>query len=145
MAGLYSRKRGAGVSVSNALQAMVYQRLMSHGAVSALVGARIYDAPPLTAAYPFVSIGDGTVVPDDAECIAGRNETLQIDCWSNAQDGKREAKALVDAVKAALHGYDGTMATGALISIEVVLMRVMDDPDPSLKHGVIQIEALIEE
>ncbi|WP_347311368.1 DUF3168 domain-containing protein [Defluviimonas sp. SAOS-178_SWC] len=133
------------MSESNALQAMIVARLKADAGVSAIIGQKVYDRPPATVAAPYVSIGPSDYVPDDAECVDGRVETMQIDCWSEAQDGKREAKAIADAAKKALHRYAGSIDPGALVSIEVVQVRVLDDPDGITTHGIVIVEAIVEE
>lgn len=133
------------MNVSNALQSMIFTRLTTDASVTALVGQKVYDQPPATVAVPYISFGPSDVTFDDPDCLTTRHEALQIDCWSTATDGKREIKAIVDAVKTSLHKYPGTIDPGALVSIEVTLVRILDDPDGITKHGVITVEAEIEE
>lgn len=130
---------------ANALQVLVYQTLLANPAVSAIVAARVYDRPPAGAAAPYISFGPSDQVEDDADCLTGHVAALQIDCWSEAQDGMRECKALVTAVKKALHNLSGDLTTGALVSARVTLVRVMPDPDGITTHGVITLEAAVEE
>lgn len=130
---------------SNALQAWLYRRLLSDAGVAALVGDRVYDMAPLKAVLPYVSFGASVVTPDDADCIAGGTEVVQIDIWSEAQDGQREAKAIVAAVRACLRGQSASLSEGALASLEVLLVRVIPDADGVTTHGVVQVEAAIEE
>lgn len=133
------------MSVSNALQRMIYQRLTTAAPVYALTAGRVYDHPPADVTFPYISFGASDIVPDDAECITGRIETLQIDIWSRAKDGKREVKAVTDAVKAALHRFEGEMDEGALSMMEAILVRVIDDPDGITSHGIVQMECHIED
>lgn len=131
--------------ISNALQAAIYARLVANAGVAALVSGRVYDITPLDAAFPHISFGPSDIVTDDQECINGRVETVQLDCWSRAQDGFRECKALVDAVKAALHDYSVNLSVGALASMRITLSQVFRDPDGLTSHGVVQVECLVEE
>lgn len=133
------------MSVSNALQTLIYQRLMAYPALVALIGGRVYDGPRATALAPYVTFGASDYVEDDVDCIIGRVETIQIDVWSIADDGKRECKSITDAVKNALHLYAAEPTEGALVQMRVVLVRVMDDPDMITKHGVVQVEMMVEE
>ncbi len=133
------------MSVSNALQKLIFDLLVADADVGALVGDRIYDRPAATVAAPYVTFGPSDYVPDDHECIDGRIETVQLDIWSEAQDGKREAKAIVDAIRSCLHDGVGSLTVGALVTMRVTLARVFDDPDGRTTHGVVQIEAVIEE
>lgn len=132
------------MSESNALQKLIFERLSSFAAVTAIVGTRIADAPPSTLAQPSITFGPSDAVPEDFTCFSGRVETIQIDCWSEAQDGKREAKALTDAVYKALHLYSSEPASGALVLMRVVLMRVLDDPGGGT-HGIVQVECEMED
>lgn len=132
------------MSESNALQRLIFERLSSFAAVTAIVGTRIADAPPSTLAQPSITFGASDVVPEDFTCFSGRVETIQIDCWSEAQDGKREVKALTDAVYHALHLYSAEPVDGALVLMRVTLMRVLDDPAGG-HHGVVQVEADLED
>lgn len=133
------------MSTSNALQTLIFNLLVGDAGVGALVGDKIYDRPSATVTAPYVTFGASDYVPDDHECIDGRVETIQLDVWSEAQDGKREAKAIVDAIRNCLHDATGNLTVGALVTMRVALARVFDDPDGRTTHGVIQIEAEIEE
>lgn len=133
------------MSASDALQAAIHARLTGDAALSALIGSRIHDLPPAPVTAPYVSYGPSTTVPLDAECIAAREETLQIDVWSEAQDGYREAKTICDAIKGALHEADLDLGTHALAQIRIAAMRVFRDPDGRTTHGVLTVQAVIEE
>lgn len=133
------------MSTSNALQKLIFDLLVSNGHVGALVGDKIYDRPGAGISAPYITFGPSDYVPDDHECIDGRIETIQLDIWSEAQDGKREGKAIVDAVRACLHDAVGNLEVGALVTMRVALASIFDDPDGRTTHGVIQIEAVIEE
>lgn len=133
------------MSVSVSLQTFIRARLLAMPAVTALVGERVFDAPKNPVDYPYVTFGPSDYVPDDIECIDGRIETQQIDIWSKALDGKAEAKRICDAIKGALHDHDAEPAVGALVSLRVTLVRVMDDPQPGIFHGIVDVRAQIEE
>lgn len=133
------------MSASNELQALIYQRLTSDAGVQAIVGNRVYDNPIGKDTFPYISFGPSDVVEDDADCIAGRIETIQIDCWSRYQGGFREVKSLADAVKKALHRYSGTLTVNALVEMTVESIRFFRDPDGATSHGVITLQAIVEE
>lgn len=133
------------MSASNEVQALIYQRLVADTGVHGLVADRVYDRPPETRVFPYVSFGPSDLVEDDAQCIIGRIETIQIDCWSRYQGGFREVKTLADAVKNALHHYAGEMGVNALVEMQVVAMRFFRDPDGLTSHGVVTVQAVVEE
>lgn len=130
---------------SNALQRLIFQRLTSFTPLVALIGTRVVDPPRVDEVTPYVSFGPSDWQEDDADCIVGRVETIQLDIWSTAQDGQREAKDICDAVKKALHDYEADLGDHALASMRVPTVRVFRDPDGTTTHGVVQVEAVIEE
>lgn len=133
------------MSASAELQKAIYDALVADAGVTALVSGRIHDMPPPGVRFPFVSFGPSDTVDEDADCIDARMEVVQLDIWSRAKDGRVEAKRIVDAVKTALHRTAPVMAVNALVGLRVVLTRILDDPDGITVHGVVQVEAHVEE
>ena len=124
---------------------LILARLKAFPAVAAIVGDRVYDQAPEDAAYPHITFGPSDVVPDDADCITAREETVQMDIWHRDQGRVWPCKVTADAVKAALHGYVADLATHGLAETRVVLVRIMEDPDGVTVHGVVQVTATVEE
>ncbi len=124
---------------------MIYDRLVADAGVHAIVADRIYDARPVDGAFPCITFGPSSFLPEDYECIAGRVETIQLDCWSEDQGRLNPCKDLVDAVKDALHLFDGALTINALVSLELEQARVFIDQDGITAHGVVVFTALIEE
>lgn len=133
------------MSAIAALQKFVVARLKADSAVAALVGARVYDRPTAGADMPFISIGPSDEIPEDAECLAMVNATLQVDVWSGSQGGAAEARKICSAVKAALHEVDGDLEAGKLLEIRVRRTSVFDDRNPGVTHGIVTILGLLEE
>lgn len=92
----------------------------------------------------YISFGPTDVIEDDAECIVGGVFTVQLDCWSRKL-GTYHCKSIVDAVKAALHDHDAQLASYGLVQMRVTMRRVFGDPDGLTMHGVVIVEAQIEE
>jgi hypothetical protein len=133
------------MSVSVSLQDLILAKLQADAGVTAIVADRIVDGPDEDTEFPYISFGPMDFTPDDADCIFGREETVQLDCWSRDQGRKWPCKQLVDAVKAALHDTEGELTAGALVQMRVTLIRVFDDPDNLTAHGVVQVTATTEE
>lgn len=135
------------MSASVELQTAIYQRLISFPAVAAICGDRIYDNAPAEGGWtaPHITFGPTQILDEDADCIDGRVEVVQIDCWARDGGRLRPAKELADAVKKALHRYEVDLATQALVEMRVDLMRVFLDPDGLTAHGVVQVRCMIEE
>lgn len=132
------------MTCSVALQDLIIATLKADTDIAAIVGARVYDQAPEDAAFPYITLGAASSVPDDAECIPGIEQTVQIDIWHRDQGRKWRCKATVDLVYAALHEADLEIDSGALATLRVVLTRVENDPDKITAHGIVQIEAMIE-
>ena len=128
------------MGASSDLQKLIVARLKA--AVPA-VSWRVHDGPSETAQMPYVSIGPSYFTPDDAECIRGRSETLQIDVWGSSKPNRAAVKDAVDQVYAALHGWGDTAAL-TMSPLRVSLVRVMDDVQQDIIHGVVQVEAMVE-
>ena len=128
------------MGISSDLQRIIVARLKS--AVPAVSG-RVYDGPSETAQMPYVSIGPSYFTPDDVECIPGRNETLQIDVWGASKPNRAAVKDAVDQVYDALHGWQDTAAL-TMHPLRVSLVRVMDDMQEGIIHGVVQVEVSLE-
>jgi hypothetical protein len=134
------------MSISTDLQTLVYQRLIANAGVSAIVGSRVFDGKIRQGVtFPYVTFGPSDQIEDDADCITGLIETIQIDCWSRAGGGFLEVKELADAVRRALHRYSGDMGSHALVEMRVTGTRLFRDPDGITNHAVISVQAMIEE
>jgi hypothetical protein len=133
------------MSVSVSLQDLVLALLKGAQAVSDMVDDRIIDGPDEDTAFPFISFGPDDAVRDDAECIPGRRQTMQLDCWSRDQGKLWPCKRLVDAVVGALHEAEGDLSVGALVSLRVALAQTFLDSDGKTAHGVVQVTATVEE
>jgi hypothetical protein len=133
------------MSVSVSFQDLVLAKLLASAEVAAIVGDRIVDGNDDDLAFPNITFGASDSTPDDVDCIRGREETLQIDCWTRDGGKKWPCRKLVDAVKGALHDAQGELTVGVLILMRVDLVRVFADPDGVTTHGVVQITALIDE
>ncbi len=133
------------MSASAEFQKLVFDTLQADAGVGALVGDRIYDRMPRSGEYPCITFGPSDVVPEDSECITGRIETLQLDCWAQSQGRLWPAREIADAVKSALHEADLSLVVNALVRISVQSVRVFADPDGVTAHAVVSVEADIEE
>lgn len=133
------------MSASYELQIALVAILKNDSGVAAFVAGRVYDGPPPNPTLPYISLGARDVVPDDADLLTMREETVQFDIWSGAHGGTSAAARIVDAVKRALHLQRPVLTVNALTSLEVVLTRTFLDADGITAHGMVQVSALMEE
>jgi len=80
-----------------ALQAALVTALRADSALSALVGAAIYDAPPKGATAPCLVVARHDVVPRDGDAAPGNDHRVILHAWH--PDASRKAVlAIVDRV-----------------------------------------------
>jgi len=130
----------------NEFQSAVFNLLVADTDVGALVGDRIYDRVPMAGDIPpYITFGPADATNEDADCIPSENHALQIDVWSEKQGGSKECKAITYAVKKALHEVSVNLPTHALVEMRITQRRHFRDPDGITSHGVMTVEAMIED
>lgn len=147
---------GADMEPSYELQLVALGALRASAALTAIVGAKIYDRVPERLAggalvpdvtSPYISFGPVSMLPDDADCIDGEEITFQIDVWSWGSGlayGSVQARQIAGLVKKALHKADLELTTNALVSIRHAQTQILRDSDGITNHGVIQFTAIVE-
>jgi hypothetical protein len=125
------------VDPSLALQGAIVNAL----AAANIVGGRVYDQAPLDAVYPYVTIGEGQVLPDLADCYDGSESFLDIHVWSRAV-GFPEAKRIADQVRGALHDADLILDGHSLELLHFQDARALRDPDGLTSHVAMTFRAL---
>lgn len=128
---------------SYALQVALVAALKAAGALPDVVGGRVYDSVPPDAAFPYVTLGDGQVLPDKAECVDGVEVSMQVDAWSR-QVGYGEVKTIGAAIVAALDDKPLAVAGFNVTVFELESARYLRDPDGKTRHGVITFRGLLE-
>jgi hypothetical protein len=137
-------------SPAKELQGAIVSRLKSTGAVTAIVGQRIYDHVPrstagdVSATFPFVGFANWQEITDNADCIDGFQVFFDLDCWSRVL-GFPQVHDLSDAVRAALVDTEITLSSNALVYLESRENRVFRDPDGLTSHAVLTFEAFVEQ
>lgn len=131
-------------SPSLELQGAIVARLKSSAALGGLISARVYDAVPANAVFPYVTVGEGEETSDDVDCIDGFEISLDIDVWSRAV-GFPEAKRISQEIRAALKSSDLALTDNALVFFRHRQTRFMRDPDGLTSHAVMTFEAFAEQ
>lgn len=131
-------------SPSLELQGAIVSRLKATSAVTSIVGDRVYDRVPKDALFPYITIGEGDEISEDADCITGFDISLDIDVWSRAV-GFPEAKRISDAIRTALTASELTITANALVYFQHRQTRFLRDPDGITQHAVLTFEAFAEQ
>lgn len=129
---------------SLALQKAVFAALVADGGVGALVGDRIYDAPPRDAAFPYVTFGDARVGDWSTGTEDGAEHRLTLYVWSRER-GKTECWAVVEAVRAALHEAALELDGHALVNLRFEQAEVGQHRDAITWRGTARFRAVTEE
>jgi hypothetical protein len=127
------------MSASSALQQAIIDALRADAGVTAIVGQRSYDVAPKGVIYPYISLGPSVTTTDRPDGYRSRVEVVQVDAWAEDQRRRQPIRALADAVIAALDQADLDLpGVYGLSRLDLVLARVMDDPDGITKHAALQ-------
>lgn len=134
------------MSAGKELWSAIYHALLANGALVALVDGIHDKAPkePWGANGAYITRGPFYGTSDDADCIFGQEITAQIDIWSR-KPSRWSMDDVIAEVRRSLHAKEFPLDEMALATMEVRLWRVVDEPDPTTQHGIVQILALIEE
>ncbi|MEM5493999.1 DUF3168 domain-containing protein [Hoeflea sp. AS16] len=102
---------------ANALQNCVVERLNADPDVLAITGeGRIFDRLITRAEPPYLVLGE-TVTTDFSTGEADASEhRFEIEAWTR-QNGRKQAVELADAVRAALHDADLSLAGAVLVNL----------------------------
>lgn len=131
------------------LQGVIVARLRSFAAVTALVGQKSYDQPPLdqngkvpATTYPYNSIGPSNYVTEDIDCVDGGEVMIQVDVWS-IEPGQTQVRNIANAVRSAFRGYEFFLTTNALVTFDH--WRTDYIVDGTLKHASVRFTAIVEQ
>lgn len=107
-----------------------------------IVGGRVYDQPPTSPQFPYVTLGDCQVLPDKAECIDGVEVYPQIDAWSRAV-GYPEVKGIARQILAALDDVELVVTGFKTIVFEFQSVQYLKDPDGLSRHAAITFHGIL--
>ena len=110
-------------------------------AVTAIVAQRIHASPPRMPTYPCVVVTRAEGRP------AGENDAIEhlltLTCASRF-GGPEEARALVAAVRAALHDARPTLSGRRLVNLRVPYADVFAGADRETTLGIVRVRAVTE-
>lgn len=121
---------------SLALRDAVKTVLLADGAlVTVLGGPRIYDKPPRTAPFPYVTIGK-VIKP-------GEEHQLTLHAWSR-QGGHKGAHIIAGALLQALDDAPLTLADHQLVNFSFSVADVRREADGRTYHALVRFRAVTE-
>lgn len=126
------------------LQKAMFETLTGNAVLVALLGGgRIFDRAPTDAAFPYVTFGRTSVFDWSTSTESGLEHLVTLHVWSKAK-GRKEAFAIVDAVRAALE-TPLTIDNQHLVNFRFESADVTFDDDISVHHGLLHMRAVTED
>ena len=117
------------------LQGTVYNALLaSTPLTTALGGNNIYDFVPEGTTFPYVKVGDQTMVDDGTKDKKGSDFTLMIHTFSRYR-GSKEIKNIMSLVYDVLH-ESSLSVSGAFNNMRFEFSDIIKESDGLTTHGV---------
>ena len=135
---------GTAIELKNAIAAA----LAASPDVTSLVGDRIYEyAQTGEAEFPFIALDGIEETDDSTDCLKASDAFVTINGWSKpATPSFDEAYELVDAIRAALHQAELTLATNRCVLLEHATSKPLLDSDPPpVYRARVTFHAIVEE
>ena len=123
------------------LQTAIYSALSVDSNLTSTLGASVFDEVPDQSSYPFVALGEETVVEYDTKDLDGASHTINIHVWSQYK-GAKETKQIMDRIHTLLHDSSLSVSGFNLIRMQFEFSDIMRDPDGVTRHGVMRFRAI---
>jgi hypothetical protein len=127
-------------TASVALRAAIHDALVADGALVALLGgAKIYDAPPRTTAFPYVSLGETRLAETSSEGDVEHQLTLHA---YSRQGGHKEAHMIAGALLSALDDAPLALADHRLVNLRFAVADIRREADGRTYHALVRFRAV---
>jgi hypothetical protein len=131
------------MSASFAFHKALHAALAANPALAAIVGARIYDAPPRDATFPYVTQAETSTADWSTSTENGGEHRLTLHAWSRT-GGKAECWSILDAIRDALHDAALAIEAQALVNLRFERAATSLDADGRTWHGIARFRAVTE-
>lgn len=123
------------------LQSSIYTAL-NVSAITSTLSCGVYDEVIEGNTYPFINIGEDTVIDYGTKDLDGGDFTVNIHIWSQYK-GSKETKEIMDKVHDLLHDSNLSVTGFNLINLRFEFSDIMRDTDGVTRHGVMRFRAII--
>ena len=131
-------------AASAALRAAVHDALAADAALTALLGGpKVYDEPPRTAAFPYVTLGETRIADFSTGTESGAEHQLTLHAWSR-QGGHKEAHLIAGALLAALDDAPLALTDHTLVNFRFAVADVRREADGRTYHALVRFRAVTE-
>lgn len=127
-----------------ALRAAIHDALVADAPLTGILGGpKIYDEPPATAAFPYVTLGEARVSDFSAGDEALQEHQLTLHAWSR-QGGHREAHMIAGALLQALDDAPLAPDGHQLVNLRFSLADIRREADGRTYHALVRFRAVTE-
>jgi hypothetical protein len=131
-------------AASASLRAAVHDALTNDAALTSLLGGpKVFDEPPRSAAFPYVTLGETRVTDFSAGDEKGEEHQLMLHAWSR-QAGHKEAHLIAGALLQALDDAPLTLADHRLVNFRFAVADVRREADGRTYHALVRFRAVTE-
>lgn len=129
---------------ANALQAAVFERLSADATIAALAGAgKVFDGRVVRMESPYITFGDWRMDDFSTGTEEGAEHRFEIEVWSEER-GRKQAAALAEAVRVALHDVALTIPGFHLINLRHLRTRTGREAKTRHIRARIEFRAVLE-
>ncbi|MEZ5923910.1 MAG: DUF3168 domain-containing protein [Hyphomicrobiaceae bacterium] len=126
------------------LQKAVFAALSADATLTGLIGPdRIHDGAPQSETFPYLTFGQSLVRDWSTTSDTGAEHVLTIHVWSRAA-GKKEALAIMRAVRSVLHDRPLALEDHHLVNLRHEFSDAARDGDGETMHGIVRFRAVTE-
>ncbi|MFZ5690671.1 MAG: DUF3168 domain-containing protein [Pseudomonadota bacterium] len=127
-----------------ALRAAIHDALTADAVLTGILGGpRIYDEPPATAAFPYVTLGEARVADFSTGDDALQEHQLTLHAWSR-QGGHKEAHMIAGALLQALDDAPLSPDGHQLVNLRFSLADIRREADGRTYHALVRFRAVTE-
>lgn len=127
-----------------ALRAAIHDALTADAVLTGLLGGpKIYDEPPATAAFPYVTLGEARVADFSTGDDALQEHQLTLHAWSR-QGGHKEAHMIAGALLQALDDAPLAPDGHQLVNLRFSLADIRREADGRTYHALVRFRAVTE-
>jgi hypothetical protein len=126
-----------------AVQQAVFAALVADVGVGAIVGDRIYDAPPRDPAFPYLTLAETRIADWSTGTESGSEQRLTLTVWSRER-GKKQCFETMDAIEAALHDAALALDGHELVNLRFEFADVARERDGITWRASLRFRAVTE-
>jgi hypothetical protein len=126
------------------LRKALYDALRAAPTITALLGGpKVYDEPPRTVAFPYMTLGDTQFADYSTATGPGQEHTIVLHVWSR-EGGQAQAQTIVGEVMQLLESASLALSGHALVNLRFALADIRRESDGRTYHGIIRFRAVTE-